>query len=856
MHPERRWILFLTLTIGAFLAPISAFSQSVMVSGVVTDAASGETIRGARITARSPGVAPANWADSDQRGRFRLALPAGSYTLTVSFVGYTPWEGVDLLVGDGSPVSTAVRLTRKPALLQTITVVSRDSQSIIDAPAAASVIDVTGNEVGLTPTDHLVHDPGMIVARKGLIQATFSARGPNAANSAALVVLHDYRLASVPSLRLNVPYLIPASEDDLDRIEVTRGPSSVVYGADADRGVVNFITKSPFASQGTTVSLTTGARSIFGAGFRHARQLSNRVAFKISADYFEGSDWHAENPKEVRPRDEHIQRGSTEARVDWQAGDRSTVVFSGGMAQAMNNVDLTEIGSIQVKDWRYTFGQARLVRDRLFVNLFYNQNDAGETFQLYRPDAPIVDDSRSMSAQVQYGSMLGQLELTYGFDVQRVVPRTGSTIHGRNEDRDNITMAGLYLSSTTTLSPAWSIVTSLRGDHHNQLDDVALSPRVGVVFQPAESHAVRLTWNRATSTPVANDLFLDILSRDNLNGLPFGIRARGTAEAFTFRHDCGGLCMRSPFIGDATAFVPLDATLAWPGLVEILQANQVDISQIPQPTAQNVSTVLRVLNTESASFDPVSASDVRDIPAAKRSYNSTIEAGYRGSVGSRVSLTLDLYHSSLTNVITPVSTQTPNAFLDQASLATWLANYMPTQNAAAIAAIASGIPLGTVSPEQGDSTEILVIGRQGARMSFWGADLGLTAQLTSRFSLGGSFSWASKDLVPSAGGFSDIVFNAPRRSGSLGVAYRSLRGGLTAELRGRAVSSFPVKSGEFSGEVDAYEVLDMSIGYRLPGLPTFTATLSANNLLDDRHREFAGAPVLGRLVLGRLRVEF
>lgn len=844
--------------VGSLLVSASAASQEALITGTVTDSLTGTAIRGARIEVHELTGSGTRRTESDQLGRFRLSVNEGSFALAVRFVGFSPWERHGLVASDGRPVTVAVRLVGRPAFLSTITVVARDSQSVMDIPAAATLIDVPADgPVILSPASHLNRDPGIAVARKGLHQATFSARGPNAANSAALLVLHDYRLASVPSLRLNVPYLIPATNDDLERIEVTRGPSSVVYGADADRGVVNFITRSPFASPGTTVSLATGERSITQIGLRHASTLGGRVAFKLSAEYFEGSDWHATDPREVRRRDEHSQRAGGEARLDWQPDDHTTMVFSGGLAEAINNVDLTEVGSIQVKHWRYTFGQMRLARDRLFVNLFYNQNDAGDTFQLFT-GAPITDNSRTVSAQVQHASPVGdRLDLTYGIDVQRVLPRTGGSIHGRNEDRDNVLLAGLYLSTTTTLSPRLSLVGSLRGDHHNVLDDLAFSPRVGLVYKPAESHAVRLTYNRATSTPVANDLFADIRVMDNVGGLPYALQARGTAEPYTFRRDCGnGLCMRSPFAGDPRMFLPLDATLLWPWVVGYLQSKGYDLSSIPAPASQDIATNLGVLNARTGAFDPVRQSDILDIPAAKRSFNSTFEAGYRGYIGSRLAVTLDVYHSRLTNVINPTSIQTPNAFLDRSTLEAYLTGFVSPQDAALIADSVSLIPLGIVNPEQADSTELIALGRQGARVNFWGADLGLSLDLNPRFVLSGSLSWASKDRVPSADGFTDVVFNSPRTRGSLGLEYRNSPDGFAAEVRGRSVSSFPVASGEFQGRVDPYTVIDLSASYHLPWAATFTLTLSVDNVLDERHREFAGAPVLGRLVLGRVKADF
>lgn len=837
----------------AFLFPATAFGQG-SVSGRITDSLTREPLRGARIEARSPAATVR--AESDARGQFRLALTPGRYAVRVDFIGYR--SALTDLVVAGGVESIELRMTRLPAMLQTIDVIARDSESLVDVPQAATIHEVApATRVTLSPSDHLDDDPGILVSKKGLTQATFSTRGPTAVNSASLLVLHDYRVASVPSLRLNVPYLIPATDEDLDRVEVARGPSAVVYGADADRGVVNFITRSPFSSTGTTVSLGGGGRSVRDLALRHAGGLGSRVAFKLSAEYFEGDDWHTDDPRDVAPRDEHIERAAGEVRLDWRADSRTTAVFSAGIAQAINNIDLTEVGPVQVRDWRYSFGQVRLRRDRLFLNLFYDRNDAGRTFQLYNGD-PIVDDSRAFSAQLQHGAWLRGIDLAYGADLQRVVPRTDGTIHGRNENHDNVTVAGVYLNATGPLGSRLKLETSLRADHHSALDDAALSPRAGIIYQPAKGHAFRLTWNRATSTPVANDLFLDLESSDNLNGLPFPVRARGFLDGYHFRRDCGGLCMRSPFVNDATGFLPLDATVAWPAVVGVFAAQQppVDLSMIPPPTAQDVQTVLGVLNRGTLAFDPVSAAEVEDIAPAQRSFNSTLEAGYRGTFGGWFSVALDVYHSRLSHVVTPLAVQTPNAFLERTSLEAYLGNFMPAPQAAAVAAAASGIPLGTVSPVEGDSTELLLIGRQGGRVAFWGADFALSAELGGHLTLRGSYSWADKDLVTSAGGFSDIVFNSPRRKGSLGLRWSDPRTGLTAAVLGRAVSSYPVRSGEFNGRVDDYAVVDVSVGYQPPWLDGVTLTITASNLLDDRHREFVGAPELGRLVLARLRAQF
>ena len=111
---------------------------------------------------------------------------------------------------------------------------------------------------------------GVDFASKGLLQHTYAVRGGRAANSAALLTLTDYRNAGLPSLRLNVPYLVPTTSDDIERIEVIRGPAGALYGPNSDRGVLHIITRSPFESQGTNISVTGGERSVFQGSVRHA----------------------------------------------------------------------------------------------------------------------------------------------------------------------------------------------------------------------------------------------------------------------------------------------------------------------------------------------------------------------------------------------------------------------------------------------------------------------------------------------------------------------------------------------------------------------------------------------------------
>ena len=79
---------------------------------------------------------------------------------------------------------------------------------------------------------------------------------------------------------------------------------------------------------------------------------------------------------------------------------------------------------------------------------------------------------------------------------------------------------------------------------------------------------------------------------------------------------------------------------------------------------------------------------------------------------------------------------------------------------------------------------------------------------------------------------------------------------ITFDGRWRFSDGFDMSSGVFRGRVDGYEVVDITAGYQLPFQPNTRLELTVYNALDNRHREFVGAPELGRLALGRVRYDF
>ncbi len=844
-----------------------AGGQQATLSGSVTDSVSGRALDGVSIELRRDGAVTAA-TTSTSTGDFSFVAPAGRYTLVVRRLDYRPHTHEDIALAAGEPRTISLRLVALPVVFDPVVIsASRAEEKALDAPAAVTVVDQTTvtERPALTAVDHVSAVPGMQVATTGISQHEVVSRGFNNAASGAMMALADNRSVSVPSLRINVYNFIPLTDEDIERLEVVRGPGSALYGPNSANGVLHIISRSPLHDPGTTLTLSGGERSIVHGQLRHASRLNDQVAIKVSGQYLRGRDWPYDDPQEAFARDTSVERASGEVRIDVEPTDDASVVAAVGVNHAFSNVDLTPLGAAQVQDWRSSYAQVRTRIGRFFGQVYANLSDAGDTYLLRTGDS-IVDKSRMFVAQIQHGTLIGnRTNLTYGLDVQRTVPRTEGTVTGRNEDDDVINEAGAYVQAEVDVSPALRLVLAARGDYHNRLSNPVFSPRAALVFKPTRDHTARLTYNRAFSTPTTNNLFLDIVGGTLPTPVPTTVRLVGVpTSGFSFRRNCdGGLCMRSPYtpaaLGGGEAYLPLDVTLLWPTVVQLAAAQGVDLSPVPPPTSAEVRTVLAKLNIGTGTFAPVS--DVADIPTLEPTIENVIEIGYRGVLAQRFSFGIDVYHAWKNNFVGAERVETPSAFFHEGDLRDYLVGIgAPADTAAALASLIGAIPAATVTPQEAlDPWDILVTYRNLGRVSYWGSDVEVSAMLTPVFALRANYSWVSANEFPfeSTAGVTDTIpLNAPAHRAAFSALFRCNELGLNVEARARWVDEYPVRSGVYVGTVPDYAVVDALVGYRLSFAPQLRVTLSALNLLDNQHIEFVGAPPIGRLVTGSIRAEF
>ena len=894
-----------------------------------------QPLAGARVEAFSAGRPVARVAGSE-RGTFHVGpFAPGRYRILVSRIGYTQHEDTVAIAAGETAQLRVVMIAVATQLNQVTTTVSRRTEKILDAPASVSVVNAEeiAERPALTVMDNVRGVPGVDVAQAGLIQSAIVARGFNNVFSGTLLTLVDNRFASVPSLRVNVPYLFTASNEDIERIEVLLGPAAALYGPNSANGVLHIITKSPFTSRGSTVTLDGGERGVMRVAARHAGVASSALGFKLTGEYMRGKDWQFNDPGEptVFPntpntprarvgqpnrRDFDIERYGGEARLDWRLNDKTEWINTYGVAHAGNSVELTGAnGAAQIKDWTIQSVQSRLRSGQLFAQLFANLSNAGnedstdlDGTYILRTGQPIVDRSRTLGAQLQHAADFGtRNSVVYGLDYIFTNPRTGGTINGRNEDDDNVREVGGYFQSTSRLTPQWDVLLAARLDQHSRLEGTFISPRAAVVFKPAVDQSVRLTFNRAYSTPANFSFFLDLLQAGNVGGLPFNVRAVGVPESgFRFRRNCAGgvgsLCMRSPFTppagGGSGAFVPANAAAFYPAALQVAELGGLRNSLIAaglSPAAADATIArLRTFNAVSANVGTnltyitnrttVAPENVRDLERLKASFTNVLELGYKGTVGQRLFLAADAWVQRRENFITPAANFTPNALLNGPTLVPALIAHLTpvlgAQGAAQVGTLVgtglAGIPLGTVVPDSRVTTNgdiAFTYQTIEKAINLHGADVAFDFLLTDALTMLGTYSWVSDVIFPEIeSGQRPLTLNAPDHKASLAFRYNYLRRKVTGELRGRYQNTFPVNSGVFVTGVplgppgNTYEYrqpptasfLDAQVTWRgsFGSSRGMLFSLGATNLLDNKVPLFAGVPDIGRLAMTRLQFTF
>ncbi len=207
--------------------------------------------------------------------------------------------------------------------------VTKGEQRRLASPAAVSII--TGDDIrrsGATSLPEALRmAAGLHVARVTSSVWAVSSRGFSSSNSAKLLVLMDGRSLYTPLFSGVFWDVQDTPLEDVDRIEVIRGPGAALWGANAMNGVINITTKPARDTQGTLVEVGGGTEERGFGLARHGGRLGESFYYRVFAKYLDrGPGLNLSGPD-----DDDLEMGRVGLRADWLAGPRDALTVQGDL---------------------------------------------------------------------------------------------------------------------------------------------------------------------------------------------------------------------------------------------------------------------------------------------------------------------------------------------------------------------------------------------------------------------------------------------------------------------------------------------------------------------------------------------
>lgn len=347
--------------------------------------------------------------------------------------------------------------------------------------------------------------PGVQVARIDANKWAISARGLNGQYTSKLLVMVDGR-SVYTQLRSEVYWDVQdLLIEDIERIEVIRGPGASLWGANAVNGVINIVTKSAQETQGTLLTTHFGNNEEQAiVGIRHGGELDNGLAYRIYGKFYEHENFVNAQGQEHNDNWE-MKRGGF--RLDWESSERDTLTFQGDAYKGTTNQQLFVI-----------FPQPSLINDKVDTEGF---NLLGRWQRDFTHGDIILQTYLDHSKRED--ASLGEIRKTYDIDFQHRWQRNEKQEiiwglgfrHTRDHIRNSMVLTydpekradnlfSAFLQGEFLFNPDL-ILTAGTKVEHNDYTGFEIQPTLRGLWTINPQHSLWAAISRAVRTPSRSD---------------------------------------------------------------------------------------------------------------------------------------------------------------------------------------------------------------------------------------------------------------------------------------------------------------------------------------------------------------
>jgi iron complex outermembrane receptor protein len=432
----------------------------------------------------------------------RLPLLAGAGALAFLLAGVPP-----------AHASTADYFDLDPEQLLSAKVisVSKKDADVANSPAAVYVIsqeDIARSGMNSIP-DLLRMVPGVEVAQQASDSWAISIRGFNNTLANKILVMIDGRTVYNPLFAGTFWEIQDLPLEDIERIEVIRGPGGALWGANAVNGIINIITKNAKDTQGGLLSAGAGnVENGFGT-LRYGGALGSAWGGGYYRAYIKGFDRGSFHNSAGGRGNDDWQSGHGGFRMDWgdqASGDYSSLhgdVYHVDSDEFYNTYSLTapysSVNAETVESrggnilglWNHTYGDGGALKLQSYI-------DYTERSQY------LLHDRRTMfDTEAQYNfANTGRHAITVGANYRLTADDIGgSDLVSFDPASETQNLFGLFGQDKIALAPDNWFLTLGTKIEHNDYTGFEFQPSASLQWFPADNQTVWASVSRAVRTP-------------------------------------------------------------------------------------------------------------------------------------------------------------------------------------------------------------------------------------------------------------------------------------------------------------------------------------------------------------------
>jgi iron complex outermembrane recepter protein len=393
-----------------------------------------------------------------------------------------------------------------------ITSVSKRSTRLSESAAAIAVVTQEDiRRLGITSLpDALRLVPGLDVAQVSSNEWAISSRGFNSQFATKLLVLIDGRSVYTPASAAVFWNAQDLMIEDVERIEVIRGPGATLWGPNAVNGVINVITKRAKDTAGGLATGLEGTQSTAQFAARYGANIGSNADFRLYAKYLDQGGFE-DSTHRIDTGDWHSVRAGF--RADWSASSVDEFTFQGdaytGNAEtAIWQLNLTppSSGSAITKDdnngsnflqrWTHTFSGGSAAT----LQAYFDHDNQGDGLGLERRS--------TYDIELQHLFRWGVQDLLWGLGYRdslvHEAPYTFN-ISWDPQQRD-LHQFNCFLQDDITLIPDRLRLTLGTKLENTNIDGWHIEPNIRMAATVVEGHTLWTAISRSTRTPALFEL--------------------------------------------------------------------------------------------------------------------------------------------------------------------------------------------------------------------------------------------------------------------------------------------------------------------------------------------------------------